>query len=62
MYCHKCGAELPDDAKFCSKCGALMKNVEASSETDKIIYGNIPDNKQTYKTSGIAGQSFLALT
>ena len=21
MYCHKCGAQLPDDAEFCVKCG-----------------------------------------
>ena len=21
MYCHKCGAQLPDDAAFCVKCG-----------------------------------------
>ena len=20
-YCRKCGAEMPEDAKFCSKCG-----------------------------------------
>src|SRR6266568_4088873 len=24
MYCMKCGAQLPDDAAFCSKCGARM--------------------------------------
>ena len=22
MFCHKCGNQVPDDAKFCSKCGA----------------------------------------
>ncbi|TMI69690.1 zinc ribbon domain-containing protein [Candidatus Bathyarchaeota archaeon] len=22
MYCLKCGSQLPDDAAFCSKCGA----------------------------------------
>ena len=21
MYCHNCGAQLPDDAAFCVKCG-----------------------------------------
>ena len=26
MYCMKCGAQLPDDAKFCFKCGATMGN------------------------------------
>ncbi len=24
MYCVKCGAQLPDDAAFCSRCGATM--------------------------------------
>lgn len=24
IYCTKCGNELPDDAKFCSKCGATI--------------------------------------
>ena len=24
MYCIKCGAQLPDDAKFCYKCGAVQ--------------------------------------
>ena len=24
MYCLKCGSQLPDDAAFCSKCGARM--------------------------------------
>ncbi len=24
MYCNKCGAQLPDEAKFCTKCGNRM--------------------------------------
>jgi hypothetical protein len=24
LYCHKCGAQLPDDAAFCIKCGASV--------------------------------------
>ena len=24
MFCHKCGADLPEGAKFCYKCGALQ--------------------------------------
>ena len=24
VFCRKCGAELPDDARFCSKCGATV--------------------------------------
>jgi len=27
VYCKKCGAELPKDANFCSKCGASVEDV-----------------------------------
>lgn len=29
MYCKKCGAELPDSAKFCSRCGMPVKSKNA---------------------------------
>ncbi|MCW4021714.1 MAG: RDD family protein [archaeon] len=35
MYCSKCGEQLSDDAKFCTKCGAPIVTVEAKSETEK---------------------------
>jgi uncharacterized membrane protein len=31
MFCPKCGAENPDSAKFCSKCGAALGAVPVSS-------------------------------
>ena len=24
MFCHKCGTQIADDAKFCSKCGTKV--------------------------------------
>ena len=30
MFCIKCGSELPDDAKFCSKCGAKTNVINDS--------------------------------
>ena len=24
MYCHKCGCENPDDARFCTQCGEIL--------------------------------------
>ena len=24
MFCHKCGHELPENSKFCPKCGVLL--------------------------------------
>jgi uncharacterized RDD family membrane protein YckC len=32
IYCPKCGEKLPEDAKFCTKCGAPIK-VEATTGT-----------------------------
>ena len=31
-YCTKCGSEIPDDAKFCIKCGRPVDQKEASSQ------------------------------
>ena len=32
MFCYKCGAENPDKAKFCSKCGADLGGAVAPAE------------------------------
>jgi DNA-directed RNA polymerase subunit RPC12/RpoP len=32
MYCVKCGAQLPDDAAFCSRCGMKMSQAGPSSD------------------------------
>ncbi|MDR1825661.1 MAG: DUF4190 domain-containing protein [Bifidobacteriaceae bacterium] len=29
LFCHECGARLPDGAKFCAACGAKVPNAEA---------------------------------
>jgi hypothetical protein len=31
MFCKKCGAQLPDDAQFCSKCGTPVGGVAGTS-------------------------------
>jgi DNA-directed RNA polymerase subunit RPC12/RpoP len=33
MYCLKCGSQLPDDAAFCSKCGARTNPSGQTSQT-----------------------------
>ena len=35
-YCRKCGAEMPDDAKFCPKCGT---GVEQKPSWGLLIVG-----------------------
>ena len=44
-YCSKCGAELPENARYCSTCGALTSRadvgVEAYSRIDRVT--SIPE-------------------
>lgn len=32
-YCARCGAELPEGAKFCPKCGAQISGLESGAKT-----------------------------
>lgn len=32
MFCPECGAEISDEANFCEKCGATLKNQETAEE------------------------------
>jgi len=34
MFCHKCGAENDDNAKFCRKCGAKLIKIDKPVESD----------------------------
>ncbi|MDR2719112.1 MAG: zinc-ribbon domain-containing protein [Treponema sp.] len=37
MFCIRCGNELPDDSRFCSKCGVSTDNYSAkTSEPQKV--------------------------
>lgn len=43
MYCKKCGKELPENAKFCPKCGAEQETASKKNKffQAKIIIGSI---------------------
>ena len=59
MFCKNCGHELPEDAKFCMKCGTLLKSESSSAETDgKPIASNAEDS-QTVHTSAVANRERL---
>lgn len=42
MFCSKCGSQMPDDAKFCSACGAASALNESHEEPNTTM-----DNTQT---------------
>ncbi len=37
MYCEKCGQQLPDDAIFCSKCGARVNGTASTSNNQQTV-------------------------
>lgn len=37
MFCSKCGSEIPDESKFCQKCGANLNSQNSSSKLKKKI-------------------------
>lgn len=36
MFCSNCGKEIPDDAEFCSFCGASMQNEQDENEPEVV--------------------------
>ena len=60
MFCPKCGEKLPDNAKFCSKCGArvtfepaVRKPAPSSSATKKP--------KASQASSGVSAKKVASL-
>ncbi len=52
IYCNKCGQENPDDSKYCSKCGTLIKDYdkdEVQTKEEKVEIKE-KDNKSKSKT------------
>ena len=42
MRCIKCGAEMPDNSKFCPNCGEIVDvNIENIGDTRNINYANV---------------------
>ena len=49
MFCSKCGNPLPDDAKFCSACGASVKISQEASPVPQQPAGR-PDEVENIQT------------
>ena len=65
MYCPECGAENPDNAKFCGSCSHRLDTLLPGSEPDKGDDGAIVDVGEDSETVsnglkyGVLGASLL---
>src|SRR4051794_35454960 len=51
MFCRKCGTQLPEDASFCSQCGAAMNSTTSApeaSQQDEHVVCEFPVNAILY--------------
>ncbi|WP_225357197.1 zinc ribbon domain-containing protein [Ligilactobacillus salivarius] len=67
MFCTKCGAENPEDAKFCFKCGNEMKAIKQEKEDKlpKSFHDNVKNKTSLLKNKkwlyGIVAVAVLLL-
>lgn len=56
MKCPSCGAEIPDNSKFCSECGTKIENTSnyECDDDSKKIYEKIKKHNKIVKIQGIS--------
>ena len=54
IYCHECGYQNTEEGKYCSKCGALLHEEDAGSQTT-IRYSISADEKEAAEEAAIEG-------
>ncbi|NEG96664.1 zinc-ribbon domain-containing protein [Bifidobacterium sp. SMB2] len=47
MFCHKCGARIPDDSLFCPKCGAKLASSAEKTEARDSADALVVDQRQS---------------
>ena len=57
MYCHNCGKQVNDDAKFCSYCGAALQGEASKSQPQDSgdLFGF--DEKKAGQTQSVGGNT-----
>ena len=49
MFCSNCGKKIPDDSKFCEKCGTTLVEEETIEETDELDKTIVLEKTNTVK-------------
>ncbi len=59
MICSRCGAEIPDTSKFCTKCGASVAEMqsEASAASSDSVPASVPTDEKNGSEEKKAGGS-----
>lgn len=63
MFCHKCGAKIPDESTFCFKCGAktISENVQEPSDAEgKAVQLKKPAISEPTQTDPVKAESSLS--
>ena len=57
MICSRCGAEIPDTSKFCTKCGASVAEMqsEASAASSDSVPASVPTDEKNGSEEKKAG-------
>lgn len=66
MFCHKCGHELPENSKFCPKCGVLLdfakQPTTSAPEPPKTQHTPTPGTRSRGPTYIIKDEKYKAIT
>jgi ribosomal protein L40E len=57
MYCRNCGAQIPDNAKFCTSCGAAQNSQANQSNQNNQSYQQNYNHPNNYNRQNLIGFS-----
>lgn len=63
MYCHNCGAQIPDGSKFCNSCGANVERLNRTTNEHEAVAPRMNEStpKPEKKRKGGVGKAFLCI-
>ena len=53
MFCKNCGAQLDDDAKFCERCGTVIKRIVSESAAQNMNVSDLTESETTESAENV---------